>query len=120
MAGFGTMAFGLGPFGLGTPASADAPPTGPIGVRYLNPATGDFEVNSDDGQLAQMPTIRQRVLLALLTVRGSAMAAPDFGLVRSRKVGPSFEAEREASARSSLRQMTDVERVLRIDAVVVE
>lgn len=120
MAGFGTMPFGLGPFGIGTPATGTAPPTGAAGSRYIDPRSGDFLQDSTSKQLGQMPPVRQRVLLAIATLRKSSTALPPFGIVLPRKVSSTYEAELEASIRSSLRQMTEVEKVLRIDSIVIE
>jgi hypothetical protein len=108
------------PFGLGTPAPTGDPPDGASGTRYLNPATRDYQVDTATGQLAQMPSIRQRVLIALLTVRGSATAAPAFGIVPPRKMGDQFTAEMQQAVRSALKQLTDVEKVVRIDGILVE
>lgn len=121
MAGFGTMAFGTGPFGLGTPTTSTAPPDpSGAGSRYINPATRDYQQDSTTLQLAQMPGLRQRVLLAVMTLRTSSTALPTFGISIPRKVTPSFVAEVQASVRASLRQMTEVERVIRIDGITVE
>ena len=120
MAGFGTISFGSGPYGLGTPATQADPPSGPAGCRYLNPASKDYEQDSTTGQLAQMPPLRQRVLLAVMTDIGSSTALAQLGRLRPRKIGPSFQAELSASIRAACRQMTEVERVMRIDAVTVE
>lgn len=109
-----------GPYGPDTPVTSAAPPTGDAGSRYLNPATRDFQQDSASKQLAQMPAVRQRVLLAVMTEQRSSTALPDFGILRPRKVGPSFEAQVTASVRSSLRQLVEVERLVRIDGIKVE
>lgn len=114
------MPAGTGPFGLGTPTTSAAPPDDPAGSRYINPATKDYEQDSTTKQLAQMPPVRQRVLIAVTTIQTSSTALPKFGRVMPRKMGPSFEAEIEASLRASLRQLTDVEQVIRIDGITVE
>lgn len=120
MAAFGTMPAGTGPFGVGTPTAAAVPPTGNAGSRYINPATRDYEQDSTTLQLAQMPALRQRVLIALTTIKTSSSALPDFGIVLPPKVTPSYESEIKASVRSSLAHLTDVERVMRIDGMTVE
>lgn len=120
MAGFGIMAFGTGPFGLGTPTTSADLPTGTAGCRYLNPATKDYQQDADTSQLAQMPALRQRVLIAVTTAIGSSTAIRKLGRVASRKIGPSFAAELTASIRAACRQMTEVEQVMRIDGVTVE
>jgi hypothetical protein len=110
----------MGPFGPGTPLVAAAPPTGTAGVRYLNPATRDYQQDGATGQLAQMPSLRQRVLLSLMTVLGSSSALPLLGIRIPRKQGPQFESEITAEIRFSLRQLTDVEQIARLDGVKVE
>lgn len=116
MAGFGTMACGQGPFGLGTPVSAEAPPDGPAGSRFINPASGDYEIDADTRQLKQMPPTRQAVLLALKTVRGSSSALPQFGVRWPRKMGDTFEAECRSAVAAALSHLTSTNRI-RIDSV---
>lgn len=110
----------MGPFGPGTPLTSAAPPTGEAGVRYLNPATRDYQQDSRTKQLAQMPSLRQRVLLSLMTVLGSSSALPSLGIRIPRKMGPQFEAELTTEIRFALRQLVDVENVMRLDSVLVE
>lgn len=120
MSAYGTMPFGTGPFGLGTPTSLTAPPTGTAGVRYLNPASRDYEVDPATGQLAQMPSIRQRVLLAVTTLFRSSTAVPTFGIKLPRKMGTTFPAEADAAVRSALRHLTETEALIRINSVTTE
>ena len=114
------MPIGLEPAGFGTPLSADAPPSGAAGVRYVNPATRDYEVNSVTGQQAQMPSVRQRVLLALMTTQESASVQPGFGVKMPRKIDGRFQAEAQQRIREALRQLTDVEKVCRIDGIAID
>ncbi len=118
--GFGLMGFGLGPFGLETPDDPPEPPTGTAGSRYINPATGDYESDDLTGQLKQMPRARQRVLLALITLRKSASTAQGFGVRLPRKMGTSFEYETRQAVILALRHLTESEEVIRIDSVTVE
>ncbi len=120
MAGFGTAGFGSSPFGLGTPVSASAPPSGPAGCRYLNPASKDFEIDPDTGQQAQMPAVRQQVLLAITTLKNSATTLDWFGIRMPRKMGDRFQAEVEKSVRAALRHLTDTQQVIRIDSIKAE
>ena len=114
------MAFGSGPFGQGTPVDATAPPSGAAGSRFLNPATGSYQVDPVSGQLAQMPALRQRVLLALITVLGSSSALQTMGIGWPSKMAPSFTAEVTAAVKAALRQMVDVEGAMLIDGITVE
>lgn len=119
MAGFGTAPAGTSPFGIGTPTTATVPPDGPVGSRYINPTTGDYEVDSTTGQFKQMPGVRQRVLLAVLTRRDSS-GIPGFGTRMPARMGDDFEAACDAEIRSALRQMVEIEKVIRIDGIKVE
>jgi phage baseplate assembly protein W len=119
MPGFGSAPFGGSPYGLGVPGEAALPTTSPAGSRYIDASTRDYAYNATTGQFAQMPEIRQRVLLALLTEQGSIPTQPTFGIKRPQKMGDTFEAEMKAAVRLALQQMTDVEKVLRIDQILV-
>lgn len=119
MAGFGTLGFGSGPLGLGTPITAEAPPDGPAGCKFINPATGDFEQDADTHQLKQMPAARQAVLLALRTLQGSSSAIPGFGVRMPRKMGDTFEAEAKSAITTALAHLTGSGRI-RLDGVKVE
>lgn len=119
MAGFGLMPFGFGPYGFGTPAVGVAPPTGAAGSRYINPQSRDYEIDPATKQQAQMPGVRQRVLLAVTTVLRSSTAIPGMGINMPKKMGTSYEAQVRNAVLMSLRQMTDVEKVLRVDAIIV-
>ena len=78
-----------------------------------------MEIDAATNQFAQMPGTRQRVLLAVMTeLESSGMAG--FGIKRPPRMGPTFEAEMRAAVQSALRHMTQVERSLRLDAVLVE
>lgn len=113
------MPAGLGPFGLGTPPDPGESPTGTAGSRFINPATRDYEVDAATSQFKQMPTVRQRVMLAIATELDSSGVA-GFGKKRPRKMGSSFESEERALVSAALRQMIEVEKVVRLDGVTVE
>ena len=119
MGGFGTFSFGTGPFGFGAPVTGTAPPEGPAGSRWINPATRDFEVDPTTGQLKQMPAVRQRVLLALVTLVGSSTVLPKFGVRLPRKMGSQFDAQVRAAVNLALRQLTEVEQLIRIQRIDV-
>ena len=108
MSGFGIYSAGFGAFGLSTPAVAPDPTTGPVGTRWVNPATKDYEINPQTGNLKQMPNVRQKVLLALLTVQGSATTASRFGVKLPTKMGNTFENECKNATRSALAHLTNV------------
>jgi hypothetical protein len=120
MLGMGVAPMGSSPMGVGQPEDAPPPPTGHGGCRFINAATGDYEIDPVTGQYAQMPPVRQRVLIALLTIRGSNSANPALGIKRPRKMGDRFQAEMEQAVRESLRQLTEVENVMAIDFILVE
>jgi hypothetical protein len=119
MAGAGIAPAGMTPFGVGTPATGAEPPSGPAGSRYINPVTRDYQVDPTTGQFAQMPPVRQRVLLAVLTARNSS-AVPGFGTRLPPNMDESFESAVRAEITRALNQLTQVERVCRLDAVLVK
>ena len=110
---------GSTPFGVGTPTAANEPPEGAAGSRYLNPVTRDYEVDPTTGQFAQMPGTRQRVVIAVLTVRNSS-GIPGFGLRAPTHMGETFDAQMKNAVRQALRTMTDVEKSLFINDIIVE
>lgn len=119
MAGFGQTAMGLKPFGFGTPVAAPAAASGSWGVRWLDPVSRNFEIDPTTGQYKQMPEIRHRVFLMLAETFGSSTVRPTDGLKRPEKMGDGFERLQEAAVRRALFQLTDVENLIRIDAVIV-
>ena len=122
MSGFGTCTIGQTPFGYGDPTEVSAPIDNLQAdtARYLNPLTKDWQIDSDTGEYARMPAIRQRVLLALTTIKGSAMGLPDFGVELPKVMDAAFDRRVAASVRLALYQLSDVEKVIRIDGVEVE
>jgi hypothetical protein len=120
MAGFGTAPMGTSGAGLGVPVAAADPPDGPAGARFINPASGDYEQDSDTRQLKQMPIERQQVMLALRTILGSSSALPTFGVKAPRKMGDTFAAEMTAAVKVALHHLTDVQKVISIDSITVE
>jgi phage baseplate assembly protein W len=120
MPGFGSAPFGSSGAGLGVPVHASAPPDGPAGSRFIDPVTKDYAIDSTTGQLQQMPPIRQRVLLALTTVLGSATTLPGFGMTFPRKMGDRFEGQVKNAVAAALYQLTTVEKVIRVTNVIVE
>lgn len=105
--GAGVMPFGTGPAGGATVATAAASPDVSAGSRYLDPITKDYQIASTTAQQAQMPPTRQRVLLALTTLKGSATASRNFGLQAPRKMGTRFDQEMKAATRAALRHLTN-------------
>lgn len=114
------MGFGTGPMGLGTPVTASAPPDGPAGCRYINPATKDYEQDPNTGQLKQMPPVRQQVLLAITTILQSATTLGWLGIRLPKKMGDRFQAETEKSVRAACRHLTETQKRIRIDLIKAE
>lgn len=114
------MPFGTGPYGLGTPADASAPPTPGAGSRFLNPASRDYQIDTVSGQQAQMPALRQRVLIALITALRSSSGLQALGVKWPSKMTEAFEAEVSASCRVALRQMIEIEGSMILDGITVE
>lgn len=120
MAGLGTAAAGQVAAGFGDPATGSAPPAAERMSRYIDPATGEYEVDSSTGNFRRWTPVQQRVFLALKTVFGSSSVQRRWGVRLPRKVTASFNAEVEQAARDALARMTDVEKVIRILRVEVD
>jgi len=115
--GLGVKSVGLFPFGYGTPVTGAAPADGPSGVRYLNFQTRDYEVDATTRQLKQMPSLRQRVLIRLMTLVGSSTVQPTFGISLPDRMGDGFERIVNTAVRSAFRQETTIEKIMRIDQI---
>jgi hypothetical protein len=114
MAGFGTAPIGTSPFGIGTPISADPPPsTSAEQGSFINFRTRDYELD-DEGEFKRMPITRQRVLMLLSTELGSATAVPGVGLRLPRKIDKRFPQVAQQSVRDAL---APIGADIRIDAV---
>ena len=111
-------AIGLHPFGFATPTAAAVPPQSVGSLsRFINAASGSYEIDPITGQFIAMPPLRQRFLLALLMKKGSMPGDPEFGLQLPTTMGNGFERDVELAIRLACRHLTDVEKVARIDAV---
>ena len=119
MPGFGTAPAGTSGAGFGVPVNASAPPSGPAGCRYIDATTKDYAIDSTTGQMQQMPPLRQRVLIIATTVLGSATTQPNLGVRWPRKMGDTYEAQVRNALVAAFYQLTEVERVMRIDSVTV-
>jgi hypothetical protein len=67
-----------------------------------------------------MPPLKQRALLAIMTAAKSSSVLRDWGLQRPQKMGANFEQLLDSEIRRALYRLTDVERVMRIDAITIE
>lgn len=85
--GAGLCPAGTSPAGYGVPDQGTSPvnavlPDPTTGLqstgRLIDPATGSYQFTAD-GRVVGTPTVRQRMLLALRTVRGSS-AQPNLGI----------------------------------------
>ena len=117
MSGIGLFPAGLGPFGFGTPLSADPIPVGAAGCRFIDPSTGDYAIDVLTRQFQQMPPLRQRVLLALVTTFKSNNAVPGFGIKLPKKMGTSYQNEVRNSVNTALNQLTTIEKVMKVDSI---
>ena len=113
--------FGSTPFGSGTPLPAGPPPTGNSSLcRFIDGATGDYQVDPTTGHLAGMSLLDQRILIALTSIKGSSTVLPNMGITHPAKIDASMTRLMQAEARAALFQLTDVERAMRIDDLLVE
>jgi phage baseplate assembly protein W len=84
MAGFGTVPLGVGPYGVGTPATATDTSAGKIyrdektgdslGSRKIDTRTRQYVFDSY-GRIVGMPDVAQLVQIALSTTKGSSVIA---------------------------------------------
>jgi hypothetical protein len=111
---------GSTPFGVGTPESHSAPPE-PVSslVRRIDPLTRDYAIDAASRSFERMPKTRQRVILALTTLRGSTPALPRMGITLPRKLTADMVSVMRASVREALRPLTQ-EGALSIARIVVE
>jgi phage baseplate assembly protein W len=80
------MSSAYSPFGPGTPLPATAPPEFPAErAAYMDPRTRDYVLDSES-ELSRMPVVRQQILLALTTKRGSSTVDPGFGIELPKKI----------------------------------
>lgn len=115
------MGLGNTPFGIGTPVLAADPANQDkqLFCRYLNPNSGDYEIDPDTGAMAQMPPVRQRVLIIMRTLRGSSSSLPGLGIKLPPKIDETFLISVKNSVREAFRLMTDVEKSLSIDGLQI-
>ena len=88
--------------GLFEPSTADLPQrtTGP---RFIDPVTGDYLLD-DDGQFERMPSLRQRVLIALKQVRDSGPTG--LGVDLPDRITERFETEMRDRVTTALAHLT--------------
>ncbi len=101
MPGIGTSSIGSTPFGFGTPVEAPEPADLSDRARFVDPATKSYSLASD-GEYQRMPLVRQKVILALTTNKGSSSVLPEFGLKLERKIDDSFVQRQEQNVRDAL------------------
>ena len=112
---------GAVPWGL---ESEDAAPVPPLEsrtmVRYIIPQPGEYEIDPATGQFKRMPAVRQRFLLKATTVLGSSSVLRDMGIKLPGEMDSTFVARMQAAIRVAFRQETDVDKVARIEQIIVE
>lgn len=118
--GLGTASAGSSPVGFGDADDAPTAPVVSLMSRYIDPATRDYRVNETTGAFARMPPVRQRAMLAVMTVLGSSTGQADWGLRRPPKMGSNFEQQLESELRRALYRLTDTEQVMRIESIQIE
>ena len=119
--GLGTSAVGTSPLGFGEPLTSERVPTQTSEFsRYINPATGQYEIDGDTLQIKSMPGVRQRMLLRLKTLRGSSTSLPMFGVQLPSKINAQFAQRMRSAVRAALYYETDVDRVAEIISIEIE
>lgn len=108
------------PAGLGGPSTApDAPSGPPVISRYIEPLSGDYELDATTGQFAGMPPVRQLVEIALGSVRGSSAVLPELGTEVPPTIGGTFESAVDADVRFAVSRLVKA-RLIRTRDVRVE
>lgn len=121
LSGFGTSPVGSTPFGFGVPTVAPTPPsTVPEGARFIDPFTGDYVLDSE-GEYERISGVRQRVVVALTTRKGSSAVLQTFGLKLPDKIDATFQQRVTNAVRAALSHLIAVKPpVIRLDAVEVQ
>lgn len=79
MIGFGLQPMGISMVGVGATVPADVPGVPGTGLRYLN-NHGELEIDPVTQDVRRMPATRNRVMLAIRTLYGTAGADRDLGV----------------------------------------
>lgn len=119
--GCGVFPCAVSPAGGFTPAETAEAPKTTTGRRYINARTGDYAIDPDTRNWAQMPSVRQQIVIALGTVRGSSTAMPRLGSRNPRKIRQSIQAEIENDVRTALAHLLrEDDPKITLDAVLVQ
>lgn len=119
MSGFGNSSFGNSAFGDGDPDEGLSLPVN-LSIRYINPDTKDLGVD-DDGTFLSMPGVRQRVLLALATAKGSVIGSEEFGstIFEIGAIDSQFDSKVRSSINDALKQLVEIEKVISLDGIEI-
>ena len=118
MAGLGGAPLGSTPFGAGTPVEVSAPPDAPLQeARFLNVDTKDYETRSD-GEYKGMPSVRQRMVMALGTTLGSSAVLQENGLRLPSRIDERFPQGAEQAIRRAVDFMVSAGEV-RVDSILL-
>lgn len=112
---------GTTPFGYGEIATYDEPPGLPTSlVRKIDVLSRDYVIDEDAREFERMPKAKQRIYLALLTLRGSSPALPRMGVSLPKKLDASSPRRIQASVRDALRQLVNDGSIIirRIDVAI--
>lgn len=110
---------GYAPFGMPAITAAPIPPPpNKILSRYINPKTKDYQVGPT-GELATMPVVRQKMLIALTTVKDSSTTLPEFGNNPPVKIDENYALAMADSVRVATKHIIDAQEA-RIDSVNIE
>lgn len=121
--GFGTSPYGTMPYGLFAPAAAPVPPVRDAetkDVRFLDVRSRDYEMDPVTRGLKRMPTLRQLVLVRVMTAIRSASSQPELGINVPRYISATFQTDIEMEVRRAFLQETDVTKIMRIESVESE
>lgn len=119
MAGWIGSPFAVFPFGAGAPANLNPPPVvPPQTAAFIDPIPRDYRL-TPDFETARMPSVRQQMLIALTTVKGSMTPAPEFGIELPKKIGENIGRAVRIAVLAATKHITSANRA-RIDDVKTE
>jgi phage baseplate assembly protein W len=110
MSGWIGSPFAVYPFGAGAPATLTAPPTVPdLTAAFVDPTPRDYQL-TPDSETARMPSVRQQMLIALTTIKGSMSCLPDFGIELPKKVDENIDRLVKVAVIAATKHITSVGR----------
>lgn len=126
MSGFGSQPFGSSPYGIGTPAVAEASGGKILRNASTGKSTGSLLIENgnyvfdDNGRLLGMDDVKQLVYLAVRTTKGSsAMRELGQTLRKIDRITSNIERRVDATLREAVKHLVD-KQLVEVTSVTVE